>query len=88
MVFYLFGSKDLWYRQFYLIMYRCTATLYGHTAELTACHYDFSYRAIASSSLDGTAKLWDVRRTDSCRHSIAGHTDEVVKYSILCLLVS
>lgn len=69
-------------------MYRCIATLYGHTAELTACHYDFSCRAIASSSLDGTAKLWDVRKTDSCCHTIAGHTDEVMRYPTLCILVS
>jgi len=52
--------------------------LSGHTAELSACRYDFGCNMIASGSLDGTAKLWDARRTNSCCKTIFGHTDEVV----------
>jgi len=58
-------------------MFRCIATLSGHSAELSACCFDFSCNTIASSSLDSTAKLWDVRKTDSCQNTISGHTDEV-----------
>lgn len=53
------------------------ATLSGHTAELSVCHYDFSCITIASGSLDGTAKLWDLRMIGDCRDTISGHTDEV-----------
>lgn len=59
-------------------MYRCITTLYGHTAELSACRYDFGCNTIVSGSLDNTAKLWDVRRTDRCCKTIFGHTDEVL----------
>lgn len=38
---------------------------------------------IASGSLDGTAKLWDIRRTDNCCETIAGHTDEVTEFDII-----
>lgn len=63
-----------------LILHRCIATLSGHTAELSACRYDFSCKTIASGSLDSTVKLWDVRKTNECRETIAGHTDEVLIY--------
>lgn len=64
----------------YIILYSCIATLSGHTAELSACRYNFSCNMIASSSLDSTAKLWDVRSTDSCHHTVTGHTDEVITF--------
>lgn len=33
----------------------------GHHAELSNCIWNFSYDLIATSSLDGTAKIWDIR---------------------------
>lgn len=63
-----------------LQMHRCIAVLSGHTAELSACCFDFHCRTIASSSLDGTAKLWDTRKISGCRNTILGHTDEVVVF--------
>lgn len=67
-------------------MHRCIATLSGHTAELSACCYDFCCNTIASGSLDCTAKLWDTRKTDSCRNTIYGHTDEVMMFNIQLLV--
>lgn len=64
-----------------MYQYRCIATLAGHTAELSACRYNFGCNTIASGSLDSTAKLWDIRRTDCCYKTIFGHTDEVVATS-------
>lgn len=59
-------------------------TLSGHAAELSACRYDYSCKMIASGSLDGTAKLWDVRSINNCRETIVGHTDEVTESVKIC----
>ncbi|CAD6993690.1 unnamed protein product [Ceratitis capitata] len=52
--------------------------LRGHTAELSNCVWNFSCIHIATSSLDSTAQLWDVRRLDAPLFNITGHREEVL----------
>lgn len=52
-------------------------TLAGHTAELSNCVWNFDNSLIVTSSLDATARLWDIRSINTC-HVIDGHTDEVL----------
>lgn len=51
--------------------------LIGHHAELSNCLYNFDCSLIASSSMDKTAKIWDVRM-NSCLATLLGHDDEVL----------
>lgn len=54
--------------------------LVGHTAELSNCLWSFDHSIIATSSIDTTARLWDIRGVHS-RHVIDGHCDEVLDIS-------
>lgn len=51
--------------------------LTGHTAELSNCLWNFDHKLIATSSIDFTARLWDIRGARSC-YVIDGHSDEVL----------
>lgn len=51
--------------------------LRGHTAELSNCIWNFECSMVATSSLDATARVWDLR-TLNCMHAITGHKDEVL----------
>ena len=51
--------------------------LMGHTAELSNCVWNFDESMIGTSSIDATARIWDVRNVNSC-HIIDGHNDEVL----------
>lgn len=51
--------------------------LEGHSAELSNCLWNFDQSIIATSSIDATARLWDIRGVKSC-HVIDGHSDEVL----------
>lgn len=51
--------------------------LAAHTAELSNCLWNFDEGTIATGSLDGTARLWDIRSADKCC-IVAGHKDEVL----------
>lgn len=53
------------------------AKLEGHTAELSNCLWNFDETIIGTSSIDATARLWDIRGVHSC-HIIDGHSDEVL----------
>lgn len=53
------------------------AKLRGHSAELSNCVWNFPSNLIATSSLDSTARLWDLRHSD-CFFEITGHHDEVL----------
>lgn len=60
-----------------LNIFSLVATLNGHTAELSNCLWNFDQSIIATSSIDATARLWDIRGVRSC-HVIDGHRDEVL----------
>lgn len=51
--------------------------LIGHRAELSNCLYNFDCSLVASSSMDKTAKVWDMR-TNSCLATLSAHDDEVL----------
>lgn len=51
--------------------------LIGHHAELSNCLYNFDCSLIASSSMDKSAKIWDVRM-NCCLATLLGHDDEVL----------
>lgn len=51
--------------------------LRGHTAELSNCIWNFECSMVATSSLDTTARVWDLRNL-KCVHAITGHKDEVL----------
>jgi len=51
--------------------------LIGHRAELSNCLYNFDCSLVATSSMDKSAKVWDVR-TSSCLATLSGHDDEVL----------
>lgn len=51
--------------------------LEAHTAELSSCLWNFDQITIGTGSLDGTARLWDLRCIEKSR-SIVGHSDEVL----------
>lgn len=52
-------------------------TFKGHDAELSNTIWNFSYDLIATSSLDGTAKIWDVREPKAPIYTL-NHRDEVL----------
>lgn len=52
-------------------------TLQGHTAELSNCIWNYNCSLIATSSIDTTARLWDIRSTKAM-HVIDSHHDEVL----------
>lgn len=56
---------------------RLAMKLEGHTAELSNCLWNFDQTLIATSSIDSTARLWDLRQTNVC-HVIDDHNDEVL----------
>lgn len=49
----------------------------GHTAEISNCVWNFNETMIATSSIDATARIWDLRAANSL-HKIDGHNDEVL----------
>lgn len=51
--------------------------LKGHHAELSNCIWNVSYDLIATSSLDGSAKIWDVRELKRPLYTFK-HRDEVL----------
>lgn len=51
--------------------------LRGHDAELSNCVWNFDCSQIATGSLDGSARLWDVRRHE-CAHTMFGHRNEEI----------
>lgn len=51
--------------------------LRGHDAELSNTIWNYSYDLIATSSLDGTAKIWDIREPKLPIHTF-NHRDEVL----------
>lgn len=52
------------------------AVLEGHDGEISNVQFNWDSSLVGSSSLDGSAKLWDARHT-SCLATVSGHTDEV-----------
>lgn len=48
-----------------------------HTAELSSSIWNFDNSLIATSSLDATARIWDMRSTQ-CLHLIDEHTNEIL----------
>lgn len=52
-------------------------TLSGHDAELSNCIWNFDCSMIATSSLDSTARIWDIRSAKTM-HVINSHRDEVL----------
>lgn len=58
-------------------MFSLVLKLEGHTAELSNCLLNFDQTIIATSSIDATARLWDIRGVRTS-HVIDGHTDEVL----------
>lgn len=57
---------------------RRVSILTGHSEEISNCLFNHDCTLIASSSMDGTAKVWD-QRTFSSLATIMGHNDEVGK---------
>lgn len=57
--------------------YRMAMSLRGHTAELSNCIWNFDCSMIATSSLDTSARVWDLRNFN-CMHTITGHRDEIL----------
>jgi len=55
--------------------------LRGHSAELSNCIWNFSGSLIATGSLDGTARIWDIRKMDLELYLAAKHSDEVLDVS-------
>lgn len=51
--------------------------LRGHEAELSNCQWSFNCTLIATSSLDGTARLWDFRSLKTL-NTFTDHRDEVL----------
>lgn len=59
------------------LLHSLATRLTGHTAELSNCLWNFDESLVGTSSIDATARLWDIRGVHSC-HTIDGHTDEVL----------
>lgn len=49
-----------------------------HTAEISACQFNYSGTHIITSSIDRTCKLWDLRNTSRSLHTFVGHSDEIL----------
>lgn len=57
--------------------FRAVMELKGHTAELSNCIWNFDCSMIATSSLDTSVRLWDLRNLNTM-HVIVAHDDEVL----------
>lgn len=60
---------------------RKITSLVGHSGKISNCLYSFDCTLIASSSLDNTAKIWDVRMCE-CLGTLSGHEDEVLDLAL------
>ena len=49
-----------------------------HTAEISACQFNYSGTQIITSSIDKTCKLWDLRNTSKSLATFIGHNDEIL----------
>ncbi len=49
-----------------------------HTAEISACQFNYSGTQIVTSSIDKTCKLWDIRNTSKSLATFIGHSDEII----------
>ena len=49
-----------------------------HTAEISACQFNYSGTQIVTSSIDKTCKLWDLRNTSKSLATFIGHNDEIL----------
>lgn len=56
--------------------------LQDHEGEISNCVYNWDCNLVASSSLDKTAKVWDIRMRD-CIFTLNSHTDEVIYCKII-----
>lgn len=50
--------------------------LRGHEAELSSCVWNFDNMLIASGSLDGSARVWDLRRPTEAWQTLLGHRSD------------
>lgn len=57
---------------------RLIASLIGHESEICKALWNYSGYLIATGSLDGTARIWDVRRLDKCLFNIQKHQSEIL----------
>lgn len=60
--------------------------LVGHRGEVSGCQLNWDSSLVGSSSLDGSAKLWDPRRSE-CLATVEDHTDEVIGFCITIISV-
>ena len=60
-----------------IINFSSVHTLRGHEAELSNCIWNFPCNRKATSSLDKTVKIWDLRKIRYPEFS-AAHNDEVL----------
>ena len=51
--------------------------LVGHEKEISSTQFEFTGEYCATSSIDGTCRLWDVRM-GKCLKVFTGHSDEVL----------
>lgn len=63
------------------LSYRRVAVLTGHTAEISNVLYNWDNSLVASSSLDGSARLWDARG----RNCIATVTADATEVNLMNL---
>ncbi len=49
-----------------------------HTAEISACQFNYSGTQIVTSSIDRTCKLWDLRNPSKSLVTFIGHEDEIL----------
>lgn len=79
MLYYLIIISEIFFLNILNYFYcRAVMELRGHTAELSNCIWNFDCSLIATSSLDSSARVWDIRKSFNCIHSITGHRNEVL----------
>ncbi|XP_063357889.1 uncharacterized WD repeat-containing protein alr3466-like [Cydia amplana] len=70
---FLMGSYGLFSR---------VSVLSGHEGEISNVQFNWDSSLVGSSSLDGSARLWDARQS-SCLATISTHSDEVTGTNLL-----
>jgi WD40 repeat protein len=81
------GCEDKTIRLWELGTRKLTATLKGHTQDVTCIAFSPDGKLLASGSKDTTARLWDVKGTEKAK--LEGHPEGIssVAFSQLCLIV-
>lgn len=71
------GSSDTLVKMWDLRIGECVVNLPGHSSNVMSLDYSFESSRVVSASYDKTIRIWDLRKTNSTRNILRGHSEPV-----------